>query len=149
MPANVKEKKSKAKQFNHARDNAISALGKIIRHQGTNVDAAALVPNWLSLLPIKNDVDEAKIMNELLVNLIQENPMLVFGDQYQRFELVVLIIAEISNKKYINDETGVKIARILQGIAADATLGPHFQTIVTNKLTKDSQDRIQNALNFQ
>lgn len=31
MPAAIKEKKAKAKQFMHARDNAVSALGKIIR----------------------------------------------------------------------------------------------------------------------
>ena len=33
MPPNVKEKKSKVKQFMHAKDNAVSALGKIIRFQ--------------------------------------------------------------------------------------------------------------------
>jgi len=38
MPANIKEKKSKAKQFNHAKDNAVSALGKIIRYQTATID---------------------------------------------------------------------------------------------------------------
>jgi hypothetical protein len=33
MPANVKEKKTKVKQFMHAKDNAVSALGKIIKFQ--------------------------------------------------------------------------------------------------------------------
>lgn len=33
MPAAIKEKKSKAKQYNHAKDNAVSALGKVIRYQ--------------------------------------------------------------------------------------------------------------------
>jgi hypothetical protein len=61
MPPNVKEKKSKVKQFMHAKDNAVSALGKIIRFQSTVVDSKSLIPNWLGLLPIKNDVEEAKI----------------------------------------------------------------------------------------
>jgi hypothetical protein len=39
MPASVKEKKSKVKQFNHARDNAVAALGKVIRYQTANIDA--------------------------------------------------------------------------------------------------------------
>jgi len=30
MEANVKEKKSKASQFYHARDNAVAALGKVL-----------------------------------------------------------------------------------------------------------------------
>jgi hypothetical protein len=45
----------------HAKDNAVSALGKIIRYQHATTDAASLIPNWLNLLPIKNDVEEAKI----------------------------------------------------------------------------------------
>jgi hypothetical protein len=33
MPATIKEKKSKVKQFHHAKDNAVSALGKVVRYQ--------------------------------------------------------------------------------------------------------------------
>lgn len=61
MPAAIKDKKSKVKQFNHAKDNAVSALGKVIRYQTANIDAQALIPGWLNLLPIKSDVEEAKI----------------------------------------------------------------------------------------
>jgi hypothetical protein len=32
MPAGIKDKKAKVKQFNHAKDNAVSALGKVIRY---------------------------------------------------------------------------------------------------------------------
>jgi len=39
MPASIKEKKSKVKQFGHAKDNAVAALGKIIRYQTANIDA--------------------------------------------------------------------------------------------------------------
>ena len=70
MPPQVKEKKSKVKQFMHAKDNAVSALGKIIKFQSATVDAGSLIPNWLSLLPIKNDIDEAKHMNELLTTFL-------------------------------------------------------------------------------
>jgi hypothetical protein len=55
-----------------------------------------LIPNWLSLLPIKNDVEEAKVQNELLADLLQVNPIAVLGEQYQRFEQVILILADIS-----------------------------------------------------
>jgi hypothetical protein len=61
MPASIKEKKHKVKQFNHAKDNAVSALGKVIRYQTQCIDAATLIPGWLNLLPIKRDVEESKI----------------------------------------------------------------------------------------
>ena len=59
MPSGVKGKKAKEKKFNYARDNAISALGKIIRYQSAHIDVNSIVPEWLNLLPIKADVEEA------------------------------------------------------------------------------------------
>jgi len=65
-PQSTKDKKAKTKQFNHSKDNAISALGKIIKYQYTAVDAQSLIPNWLSMLPIKHDIEESKIQNDIL-----------------------------------------------------------------------------------
>lgn len=66
----------------HAKDNAVSALGKIIKFQHGTVDVKSLIPNWLGLLPIKNDVDEAKLQNDLLADLLVGNPTAVLGEQY-------------------------------------------------------------------
>ncbi len=129
MPPQVKEKKSKVKQFMHAKDNAVSALGKIIKFQSATVDAASLIPNWLSLLPIKNDMDEAKHMNELLTFFLEQNPMALLGANYERFELIVILLSEIYDKKYLNEETVPKLTAIIQNMAKDATFGPQFQVI--------------------
>lgn len=84
----------------------MSALGKIIKFQSGFVDAPALIVNWVGLLPIKNDVDEAKVQNEFLAQILTENPTLVLGEQYQRFEQIVLLLSEITNEKYVTQETG-------------------------------------------
>jgi len=47
MDAATKEKKSKQTQFNHARDNAIAALGKILKHQENVIDSNMIVASWL------------------------------------------------------------------------------------------------------
>ena len=60
MDSSVREKKSKATQFHHARDNAVAALGKILKHQAGSVDTGMLVPHWLNLLPLTHDMEEAK-----------------------------------------------------------------------------------------
>ncbi len=97
----------------HAKDNAVSALGKIIKFQSATVDASSLIPNWLSLLPLKNDVEEAKLMNELLTDLLQQNPIALLGQSYERFELVVVLLSEIYEKKYLNEETIPKLAVLI------------------------------------
>lgn len=143
MPPNVKEKKTKVKQFMHAKDNAVSALGKIIKFQQQVVNPNTLIPNWLSLLPIKNDVEEAKVQNELLADLLQVNAVAVLGEQYQRFEQVILILADISKQKYLNEATVPKIQALVKNISTDATFGPQFQLIFQNKLTEEQQQRLK------
>lgn len=143
MPANVKEKKTKVKQFMHAKDNAVSALGKIIKCQQGTVDPNSLIPNWLSLLPIKNDVEEAKVQNELLVDLLQLNSVAVLGEQFQRFEQVILILADIAKAKYLNEATVPKLQMLAKSISSDATFGPQFTLIYQNKLTEEQQQRLK------
>ena len=148
MPANVQEKKSKVKQFMHAKDNAVSALGKIIRYQAATVDVKSLVPNWLGLLPLKNDIEEAKLQNEFIACLLQEQPLLILGEQYQHFERIVVLLSDITQKKYVSDETGLKLATLISNMSKDPTFGPQFQTIYHNKLTSEQQERINLALKF-
>lgn len=142
MPANVQEKKSKVKQFMHAKDNAVSALGKIIRYQAGAVDVKSLVPNWLGLLPLKNDIEEAKLQNEFIASLLQEHPLLILGEQYQHFERIVILLSDITQKKYVTDETGLKLAGLIANMSKDPNFGPQFQTIYQNKLTSEQQERI-------
>ena len=129
MPPQVKEKKSKVKQFMHAKDNAVSALGKIIKFQSATVDVASLIPNWLSLLPLKADLDEAKHMNEFLTTLLEQNPLFVLGQNYERFEQIVLLLSEIYDKKYLNDETAQRLTVLIQNMAKDGNFGHQFQVI--------------------
>ena len=107
------------------------------------------MPNWLSLLPIKNDVEEAKLMNELLSDLLQQNPIAVLGQSYERFELIVILLSEIYDKKYLNDETIPKLGALIQNMAKDATFGPQFQVIYQNKLTAQQQERLNYGIQGQ
>jgi len=72
MPASVKGKKQKEKKYMYAKENAIAALGKVIRYQSNVVDYLTLVPGWIELLPLKHDSEEAMIQNEILGSLLQE-----------------------------------------------------------------------------
>lgn len=50
----------------HARDNAVSALGKIIKHQHGQIDLGATLAIWIGGFPMKYDKEEACLMHELL-----------------------------------------------------------------------------------
>ena len=149
MPAKVKGKKQKEKKFNYARDNAVSALGKIIRYQSENVDYLSLIPNWISLFPLKADVEESQIQNEILAQLLSDQTTLVLGDQYQRFEKIIEVLGEVLHKKYVKEETAVKLVKFLKWAAADPNLESQLKAIFDNKLSAEAKKRIEEAMSFQ
>jgi hypothetical protein len=51
-----------------ATDNVVSALGKVCLHQSVE-GAQAVLPEWLSYLPLKSDLEEAAQVHEQLVSL--------------------------------------------------------------------------------
>jgi len=57
----TKGKKSKLTQYYHARDNAVAALGRVLKFQGATVPADTNLPGaWLDLMPLTHDMEEAK-----------------------------------------------------------------------------------------
>ena len=66
-------------KFNHARDNAVAAFGRIIRYQNMSVDAVTLIGNWMEMLPLKADVIEAKESNEFFAEAFMKQPQIFLG----------------------------------------------------------------------
>lgn len=99
MDAATQEKKSKQTQFNHARDNAIAALGKIIKYQEANIDAAAIIPSWVSLLPLHHDLEEAQMQNEIFAEILITRPAMVLGANNEGLEQLAVILGTICTKK--------------------------------------------------
>jgi hypothetical protein len=84
-----------------------------------------------------------------LVDIITgDQPLLVFGDQYQRFEQVFMIFGEILNKKYIKEETGIKLALFIKKITVDPNFSSAFLTVF-DKLSHEAKERIQLAVKYQ
>jgi hypothetical protein len=80
----IRSKKSKQTQFYHAKDNAVAALGKVLKFQHACVDMTLLTPYWLSQMPLTHDLEEAKIQNELLVVSLLRAPFAILGQGLER-----------------------------------------------------------------
>jgi len=112
-PAKDAVGKNKEKQWRHARDNAISALGKIIRYQSQSIDTNAVVPSWVQLMPIVTDQEEAKIQGDIFADLLSSGPELVLGANKERLNHCVSIIAELLSPKLSTDESRQKLVRLV------------------------------------
>jgi len=139
------EDKIKRKTFNHARDNSISALGKIIKYQQKFIDANSLVVTWLGLLPVTYDKEEAIATNEIFLELMENSPLMAVGSNFERFDHIVYILGEIFQKKFMNEELKPRIIACLKKIASDQSVQERFN-LAFNKLSKEAKERIQLAL---
>ncbi|KAJ0606051.1 putative armadillo-like helical, importin beta family [Helianthus annuus] len=79
-----------------AYDNAVSALGKICQFHRDSIDSAQIIPAWLSCLPIKGDLIEAKVVHELLCSMVERSDMELLGPNNQYVPKIVSVFAEVS-----------------------------------------------------
>lgn len=74
-------------------------MGRIIKYQEQHIDAAQIIPTWLSLLPLHHDLEEAKIQNEFLAEMLMKRPQVIMGANYEGLEQFVVILGTICTKK--------------------------------------------------
>lgn len=80
----IEAKKIKQNQYQHARDNAIASIGKIIKFQtpyvmGTAALSHTLISYWVGLLPFTHDEEEAQKNFEYLSDFLHTEPGMVLG----------------------------------------------------------------------
>ena len=109
-------------EWGHARDNAISALGKIIKFQNQHLNVAEWIPKWLSYLPLKWDPLEAQAQHELLCEILISNANLVLGNNNENFPKILRILAKVYDTKHCTDETSKKILSIVENTKMNPVL---------------------------
>lgn len=105
MNPKLQEKKEKLTVYNHARDNAIASVGKIIRYQFEIVQSnpnysSNLVSYWLNLLPITHDIEEATAMYEYLSDFLANQPNFILGNNEQEIASSAQQLAKIYGEAF-------------------------------------------------
>ena len=148
MPAKYQGKGSKTRHFNHARENAISAFGFIMKFQSSPEEHAVMVPTWLNYMPVINDLEESKNQNEILTEMLESQPTLLFGADGSRFEQVVMIIGDIFKEKYLKKDTQSRLAKVIKHMAQDPAFQAPFKTIFDTKLSEKAKGRLNDAMKY-
>lgn len=78
----------------NATDNAVSAFGLICEHHASVVDAATLFPQWLSMLPLRGDLEESVAVLQRLLQYVSDRNELVVGADWSHLSAVVRIFAD-------------------------------------------------------
>lgn len=101
----------KEKTYGHCRDNGVAAIGKIIKAHSSVFDSRPAIGFWIHFLPLRHDKEEGMVQNELLTDIMREQPDLILGNaKLEGLQKVLAIYGDISaNKKLYNDTIALKI----------------------------------------
>uniref|UniRef100_A0A7S3C1U5 TOG domain-containing protein n=1 Tax=Haptolina ericina TaxID=156174 RepID=A0A7S3C1U5_9EUKA len=99
-----------------ATENAVSAMGKLCK-RGDDI-AAALLPRWLSFLPLRNDKQEAKLVHKMLVDLVSASNTHLIGASMERLPDIICIFGKILNTDLIEPDVNGQIAALLKQVHA-------------------------------
>ncbi|KAL7168809.1 hypothetical protein ACSBR2_033944 [Camellia fascicularis] len=107
-----------------AYDNAVSALGKICQFHRDSIDAAQVVPAWLSCLPIKSDMIEAKVVHDQLCSMVERSDRELLGPNNQYLPKIVAVFAEVlcAGKDLASEQTASRMVNLLRQL--QNTLSP-------------------------
>ncbi|XP_061340329.1 importin subunit beta-3-like [Gastrolobium bilobum] len=81
-----------------AHDIAVSALGRICEFHRDSIDGSKIVPAWLSYLPLKDDLTEAKVMHEQLCVMVARLDKDLLGAGNQNLVKIIAVFVEVIDK---------------------------------------------------
>ncbi|GFZ20798.1 ARM repeat superfamily protein [Actinidia rufa] len=119
-----------------AYDNAVSALGKNM----------SVVPAWLSCLPIKGDLIEAKVVHEQLCSMVERSDRELLGPNNQYLSKIVAVFAEVlcAGKDLATEQTASRMINLLRQL--QQTLPPATLASTWSSLQPQQQLALQSIL---
>merc|ERR1712072_1055371 len=98
----ITQKKSRSEDNILATENAISAVGKILRYQAAALDSAVLLPTWLSYLPVSADDEEGPIIYDALCFFIEKQHPHLWGAKLERLPHIVSVLVDAYGSDLVN-----------------------------------------------
>ncbi|CAN6454217.1 unnamed protein product [Victoria cruziana] len=99
-----------------AYDNAVSALGKICQFHRDSIETSQVIPAWLSCLPIKGDLIEAKLVHDQLCSMVERSDVELLGPNNQYLPKIVAVFAEVlcAGKDLATEQTASRMINLLR-----------------------------------
>jgi hypothetical protein len=139
-----KDVKGKEKEnIKFARDNAVSALCKIIQYHGQEFpnDLDNLIDFWVNSLPITKDKEEAKINIKFLLDILMKEPNRVLGNNNKNLGNIIITLA----KGYKTSSTDKDIDAIIDTVAENLLKNEEYKKIIEETYS-NTKKRTQNKI---
>jgi hypothetical protein len=134
-------------KFSHARDNAVAAIGRVVKYQSQHQTTPQVTSTWLHLMPLTHDLVESKEQNQQLAEMMMANPQALLGANYEALEHFVTVLGTICDTEQSNADTMMRLSVIIANLFQDANLGPQCKAIAEGKLTEEQKNHVQETYN--
>jgi hypothetical protein len=124
-----------------ATDNCISALGLVIHHHPTAVDATAASAQWLGYLPLRADKEESIEVLKRLCALVEANDKNLLGNSGENFAAVVRVFADSAMLEHFTGEIAMRVQGLLQQMQQG--IDPAMMSAAFGALTPAQQGALQ------
>ena len=134
LPINKNLPKADKKAKQYAKDNAVSALGKILKYHRTELgaDYDKVLDLWINGMPISQDEEEGKINNQFLLDILMKEQSVVLGNGNKNLEQIIIILARGYNSDMSDDVMDSNIEAFANGVKTNN----EYNKILTNTVTK-------------
>eukprot|EP01023_Acetabularia_acetabulum_P020767 TRINITY_DN20853_c0_g1_i5.p1 TRINITY_DN20853_c0_g1~~TRINITY_DN20853_c0_g1_i5.p1 ORF type:complete len:1109 (+),score=260.05 TRINITY_DN20853_c0_g1_i5:163-3489(+) len=123
-------------------DNAISALGKIIKSHSSLLNGQDFVGTWLGNLPIIQDAAEATAMHGQLVDMVEMNDSRVVSNLPQVAKIFIKVLAQ--GTKLVGVEHGNKMVGFLKQMETQLPAG--FIAQIAAELPQQEQEKFRRLM---
>ena len=143
LPIDKKLSKTDKENLKFARDNAISALCKVIKYHGQEFpnELNTLLDLWVNSMPIKQDKEEAKINNQFLLDILNKDPKQIMGENNKNLGKIIVILAEAYETQGSTTAMDKEIEKMAQAIKNN----PEYTQILNDTMSKQ-KDKCKNKI---
>ena len=138
MPIDANLPKNEKKEKRFAKDNAVSALGKILKYHESELggDAENILDMWINNMPITQDEDEGKINNQFLLDILMKDQKKVLGNGNKNLQQIIVILSKAYDSEMSDDSMDNSIKAFANGVKSNSEYNKLLMELVPKQKGK-------------
>lgn len=140
----INDRESRTVENIQATENAISAVTKILKHNGSAANVDQILPTWFSWFPVYDDTEESPFVYGYLCDFVESNNEIILGVNHCNIPRIVQVILECFMRDGI--EMDHEVAKRMVNICKHVQTNPQMLQGCLSILNQDQKESLEKTL---
>jgi hypothetical protein len=140
----INDRESRSVENIQATENSISAVTKILKHNGSAINVDQILPTWFSWFPLYDDTEETPYSYGYLCDFVESNNEIILGVNHTNIPRIVQVIVECISRDGIDMEN--LVAKRMVNICKHVQTNQQMMQACLTILTPDQKECLQKCL---